>query len=403
MKRQLILSVALILILTTIISAQEWTDLEVPETLPTTTIHFDEKEFYFGKIGQGEKIQYAFKFINLGNEPLILSNAKGSCGCVVPSWPKEPILPGNSGAIVVEFDSKNKIGMQTKQVTITANTNPPQSLLYIKGEIYKPSDGVDISIYKDIEENPQNEVVQNGASGINLPNPNPTDNSVEQILHEEEPVHPASTISFDEREFNFGKIREGEKVQHIFRFTNTGDGPLILSNAKGNCGCTVPSWPAEPILPGGSGAIVVEFDSKAKMGLQTKLVTITANTDPPQSILYIKGEIYTPSSDENSGFDKMLGESHIIKDVEKTSSNNISVYPNPTDGILWLNIQDAIGQAANIEVFNGGGQLIHKKEVTETGVDPIQLDVADYVSGAYWLSVKVGDSRRVSLPFVVGK
>ena len=105
------------------------------------------------------------------------------------------------------------------------------------------------------------------------------------------PAGPTTTIAFNETEFNFGKVKAGEKVRHEYKFKNTGSEPLIISNAKGSCGCTVPEWPKEPIPVGGSGSIMVEFDSKNKNGNQTKQVTVTANTDPPQSIIYIKGEV----------------------------------------------------------------------------------------------------------------
>ncbi len=105
------------------------------------------------------------------------------------------------------------------------------------------------------------------------------------------PVGPTTMIQFNESEFNFGKVKAGENVEHEYVFKNTGKEPLIISNAKGSCGCTVPEWPKEPVAPGGTGKIKVHFDSKGKSGPQTKQVTITANTDPPQTIIYIKGEV----------------------------------------------------------------------------------------------------------------
>ena len=105
------------------------------------------------------------------------------------------------------------------------------------------------------------------------------------------PAGPTTTAKFAETEFNFGKIKSGEKVSHEYKFTNTGKEPLVISNAKGSCGCTVPKWPKEPIAPGATSSILVEFNSKGKSGSQTKQVTITANTDPPQSIIYIKGDV----------------------------------------------------------------------------------------------------------------
>jgi len=104
-------------------------------TGPTTVMSFDATEFDFGTVDEGEKVSHSFSFKNTGDEPLILSNAKGSCGCTVPKWPKEPIPPGEDGEVTVEFNSKNKKGKRNQKVTITANTNPPQSFIYLKGEV----------------------------------------------------------------------------------------------------------------------------------------------------------------------------------------------------------------------------------------------------------------------------
>lgn len=109
------------------------------------------------------------------------------------------------------------------------------------------------------------------------------------------PVGPLTSIEFSEVVFDFGEIMEGEKVVHNYSFKNTGKEPLIISNAKGSCGCTVPSWPREPIPPGESADIKVQFDSKGKGKVggnnQSKRVTLTANTDPAQTFLTIKGKV----------------------------------------------------------------------------------------------------------------
>lgn len=105
------------------------------------------------------------------------------------------------------------------------------------------------------------------------------------------PTGPTTTITFDESEYNFGTIDAGEVVEHTYTFTNTGSEPLVISNAKGSCGCTVPDWPKEPVMPGATGEIRVKFDSKGKNKAQKKKVTITANTEPAQTFLYISGEV----------------------------------------------------------------------------------------------------------------
>lgn len=92
----------------------------------------------FGTIQQGDEPEYTFSFTNSGQEPMIISNAKGSCGCTVPEWPKEPIAPGETGTISVKFNSKNKKGLQNKTVTITANTTPATTKLRVTGTIEVP-------------------------------------------------------------------------------------------------------------------------------------------------------------------------------------------------------------------------------------------------------------------------
>ena len=89
----------------------------------------------FGTIVQGDEPEFTFTFKNTGSEPMIISNAKGSCGCTVPQWPKEPIAPGDTGEINVKFSSKNKKGAQNKTVTLTANTTPPTTKLRVTGQI----------------------------------------------------------------------------------------------------------------------------------------------------------------------------------------------------------------------------------------------------------------------------
>lgn len=97
-----------------------------------------------------------------------------------------------------------------------------------------------------------------------------------------------TAIKFDRLEHNFGRINEGDKVRTVFHFTNTGKKPLIISSATTTCGCTVPNWPKTAIAPGEGGDINVEFDSEGKKGQVEKEVTVTANVDPPATVLILK-------------------------------------------------------------------------------------------------------------------
>jgi hypothetical protein len=98
-------------------------------------------------------------------------------------------------------------------------------------------------------------------------------------------------INFEEVTYDFGTIPEGKVIEHTFKFTNTGKAPLIISNARSTCGCTIPKWPKKPIPPGEEGEIRVRFDSKGKKNAQNKPVTITANTYPNTTRVFLKGNV----------------------------------------------------------------------------------------------------------------
>lgn len=99
-------------------------------------------------------------------------------------------------------------------------------------------------------------------------------------------------IEFEEERYDFGEIDEGGVVNHVFKFKNTGKVPLVISNARSTCGCTVPQWPKDPIAPGDNGEIAVKFNTKGKKNKQSKPVTITANTYPNQTKVFINGFVH---------------------------------------------------------------------------------------------------------------
>lgn len=106
-----------------------------------------------------------------------------------------------------------------------------------------------------------------------------------------------TSAKFDETSYDWGTIPEGDKMTHVFKFKNTGTNDMIISDAHGSCGCTVPEWPKEPIKPGKTSQIKVIFDSKGKPGDQSKSVTVTANTEPSNMVLMIKGKV-TPKEEK---------------------------------------------------------------------------------------------------------
>ena len=107
------------------------------ETRAKTAIKFADMNHSFGEIKQDSKNTYVFKFTNTGSQPLIIENATGSCGCTVPTYPKEPIAPGKTGEIEVVYSPGKQEGEQTKTVSITANTNPVVTMLNISAKVIK--------------------------------------------------------------------------------------------------------------------------------------------------------------------------------------------------------------------------------------------------------------------------
>lgn len=88
-------------------------------------------------------------------------------------------------------------------------------------------------------------------------------------------------ITFKETSIDFGDIVQGAKVEHTFVLTNSGTAPLVISNVAATCGCTVPSWPKEPVAPGKSAEIKVSFNSTGKIGKQNSVVRIYSNASEP--------------------------------------------------------------------------------------------------------------------------
>ncbi len=127
------------------------------------------------------------------------------------------------------------------------------------------------------EETETTEVTEEGSE--NTDNPNAT------------PDMPVTTVTFEEETHNFGKIKDGDKVQHIFKFKNTGTEKLVVKNVKPSCGCTTPEWTKDPIEPGGEGFIQIEFDSSGKIGTQNKSVTVELNTAERVKTLTFSGEV----------------------------------------------------------------------------------------------------------------
>lgn len=101
-------------------------------------------------------------------------------------------------------------------------------------------------------------------------------------------------IEFKDTTIDYGTIEKGADGVRVFEFTNTGDAPLIISNVKSSCGCTVPKKPDGPIAPGETGEIQVKYDTNRVMPIR-KTITVTSNAETPTVALKIKGEVIDPN------------------------------------------------------------------------------------------------------------
>lgn len=106
-----------------------------------------------------------------------------------------------------------------------------------------------------------------------------------------EPSRPSTSVKFKEEVHDFGSVKQDTENAYSFEFTNTGVEPLVIENAKGSCGCTVPNYPKEPIMPGESATIDVVYKPGKQQGPQQKTVTVTANTDPKNTVVKISADV----------------------------------------------------------------------------------------------------------------
>ncbi len=111
---------------------------------------------------------------------------------------------------------------------------------------------------------------------------------------QEEAKATGATLDLVDKTYEFGEIIQGAKVEYTFKFTNNGSQPLIISNVRTTCGCTVPKWPREPIAPGEGGEIFVVFNSAGKSGAQNKVITILSNASEQGTKVLLKGNVKLP-------------------------------------------------------------------------------------------------------------
>jgi uncharacterized cupredoxin-like copper-binding protein len=209
-------------------------------------IYVPSTKIDFGDIPQGKIVKSQFVITNNGGDLLKIERVISSCGCTVVEPEKKELKPGESTTAAVEFNSTGRVGKQQKHVTIISNDKEkPQLLLEVVGNV----------LQKQKDEN--------------LPR-----------------------LKFEKNQFDFGKVKDGDLLQHTFNYKNTGKSELIIKDVRSSCGCTVPFVSKKNLKPGEEANLKVEFDTSGRSGRNSKSITIFSNDpDNPVFVLTIYADI----------------------------------------------------------------------------------------------------------------
>jgi Protein of unknown function (DUF1573) len=212
------------------------------------TFKFEEEIHNFGTILEGEPAVFEFNFTNTGDQPIILSNVKASCGCTTPYWTREPVPPGEKGSIKASYNSKGRPGNFHKSITITSNANTPTKVLQIKGLVER------------------------------IP-PKPK--------YTQEQLDNSPVLGIDKADFNLGTIEKGQNIVKKISIKNTGKGDLQLSKIKSKCNCVTYLAPPKIISSGKTGKVEISYiPNSVKNGTETISIYSNDITKPFQTILF---------------------------------------------------------------------------------------------------------------------
>lgn len=334
-------------------------------------ISWNKTTHNFGVFKEEAGMQTAiFEFTNVGEEPLVLTNVKASCGCTATDYTKEPIQKGKKGFVKASYNPQNRPGKFNKSITVTTNCEAPTTILTISGEVTPREKGVEDYYPKDFSglrlrsahlalNNVFNTEIKTDTIGVvnmtdvpmkvtfqNVPKHikvwmepetlaakkanekmgqtgiihvsydakqkgdwgflqdrisvvvNDSVNSKNKITVSATIVEDFSHLSptelanapkivFSQTEYDFGTIKQGDKVTYEYKFKNEGKSDLIIRKVKATCGCTVPNPEKMVIKPGEESFIKATFNSAGKKGHQSKPITITTN-DPANSSMVVK-------------------------------------------------------------------------------------------------------------------
>lgn len=213
---------------------------------------FQKEVHDFGLVSEGELAIYDFKFTNVGDEPIVMSNVKASCGCTTPSWPREPILPGKEGMIKVQYNSKGRVGIFNKSITITSNAEPATKVLRIKGIVEKP------------------ETI---------------------AAHSEEELKNRPILSLFKSEHTFGEVQLRSSYTHKFGYTNFGKGQLKILKVTSGCNCVTFSVDKAAINRGEKATLTLVYKPNTEGDVTEKVYVHTNDVKTPKTPIYLNAKV----------------------------------------------------------------------------------------------------------------
>ena len=299
-------------------------------------IEFEKEIHNFGTFSEEEAfVSYSFKFKNTGDAPLIIVNAKATCGCTVPSFPKAPIAPGGTGVIDVKYSAIGRPGAFNKSIKISSNGTPSETNLVIKGNVIGVADNAEYKYY---------------INGLKL-----------------------KQISFD-----MGKIVKGEKKELTFDTWNGTDRPLSIKITNASNYMKVEAIPAN-LEPGKRGKIKVTYDSKACNDWGKQIDEFLISAERPNSRTMNK---------------KISITSNITEDFSKQGSKR----PKVEIEKVLVNIGEIIGiTPINKEIKlknNGNGTLIIRKVSSSSQAISVKLNSTEIKpNGTATLSISINPTK----------
>ncbi len=199
--------------------------------------NFEKDNHDFGEIVEGKIASYEYKFVNTGDQPLIIANVQASCGCTSPFWTKEPILPGKTGIVKASYNSNGRPGAFSKSLTVTANVPEGNKQLTFRGNVI--GKGQMPTVTEEMKKN-------------------------------------SATLAIDKTSVGLGKLEPGQTAVARFTVTNKGKAPLEIYDASSASMTTTWAISKPSLATGESGTLEITYRAPSKPGKVTETITVSS-------------------------------------------------------------------------------------------------------------------------------